>query len=136
MSTRWPSHSAGSPSACYHEQGARGGRGGASMSFGELLFLAMLALLVFGPRKLPEVARTVARVIAELRRASNEFRYSLEDEIRGIEITERTQKRTEALPEPARVVEGAVPRAPDDPRQPPAPEAAAHPEPAPPPAVS
>ncbi len=85
------------------------------MSFGELLFLAMLALLVFGPRKLPEVARTVARVLAELRRASNEFRYSLEDEIRAIEITEHSRTRAEALPEPAAGVEGAVARAAEEP---------------------
>jgi sec-independent protein translocase protein TatB len=85
------------------------------MSFGELLFLAVLALLVFGPRKLPEVARTVARIVAELRRAGNEFRYSLEDEIRAIEITEHVQKRAEALPEPAAAVEGTVPHEPQSP---------------------
>ena len=78
------------------------------MSFGELLFLAILALLVFGPRKLPEIARNMAKIMAELRRASNEFRYSLEDEIRNIEVTENTQKRLEN-PAPS-VVEGTVPR--------------------------
>lgn len=83
------------------------------MSFGELLFLAILALLVFGPRKLPEVARTLARVVAELRKASNEFRYSLEEEIRAIEASERDQKRLEAAP--ARVVEGAVARESNEP---------------------
>ncbi|HUX67288.1 MAG TPA: twin-arginine translocase TatA/TatE family subunit [Terriglobales bacterium] len=107
------------------------------MSFGELLFLAMLALLVFGPRKLPEVARTVAKIMAELRKASNEFRYSLEDEIRSIEVSERSQKRLEASAPPA-VVEGTIAHAapphaadplPDDPApDPPAPD---HSEPAP-----
>lgn len=72
------------------------------MSFGELLFLAVLALLVFGPRKLPEIARSMARVMTALRRASNEFRYSLEDEIRNLEIQEAAKKRLEA--EPARAV--------------------------------
>ena len=57
----------------------------------ELLFLALLALLVFGPRRLPEIARTVAKVMAELRKASNEFRYSLEDEIRNLEAHEQQQ---------------------------------------------
>lgn len=79
------------------------------MSFGELLFLAMLALLVFGPRKLPEMARMFAKVMADLRRASNEFRYSLEDEIRSIEVAERAQKRIEASPPPA-PVEGTIAR--------------------------
>ena len=74
------------------------------MSFGELLFLAILALLVFGPRKLPEIARTVGKVMTDLRRAGNEFRYSLEDEIRRIEVSEHAPAKTEPPP----VVEGAV----------------------------
>lgn len=93
--------------ACYH-----GGEGITSgMSFGELLFLAMLALLVFGPRKLPEMARAAAKIMAELRKASNEFRFSLEDEIRSIEVAERSQKRLQAT-EPVRpaVLEGTVAR--------------------------
>ncbi|MGH9482006.1 MAG: twin-arginine translocase TatA/TatE family subunit [Terriglobales bacterium] len=78
------------------------------MSFGELLFLAILALLIFGPRKLPEVARTVAKIIAELRKASNEFRYSLEEEIRTIESAEREQKLLQATP--AGPIEGTIAR--------------------------
>ncbi|MGH9394926.1 MAG: Sec-independent protein translocase protein TatB [Terriglobales bacterium] len=66
------------------------------MSFGELLFLAMIALLVFGPRKLPEMARALAKIMAELRKASNEFRYSLEEEIRSVEVKEQDQKRLQA----------------------------------------
>jgi sec-independent protein translocase protein TatB len=80
----------------------------------ELLFLAVLALLVFGPRRLPEIARTVAKVMAELRKASNEFRYSLEDEIRNLEVHEQQQKRLEAQAaldaKPTAAVEGTVPR--------------------------
>lgn len=62
------------------------------MSFGELLFLSVLALLVFGPRKLPEIARLVGKTMAELRRASNEFRFSLEEEIRNAELQEQAKK--------------------------------------------
>ncbi len=69
------------------------------MSFGELLFLALLALLVFGPRKLPEMARSLAKIMAELRRASNEFRYTLEDEIRNMDVNEPPRpKRLDAAP--------------------------------------
>ncbi|MGH9479492.1 MAG: twin-arginine translocase TatA/TatE family subunit [Terriglobales bacterium] len=78
------------------------------MSFGELLFLAILALLVFGPRKLPEIARTVARVMADLRRAGNEFRYSLEDELHTVEMSDPKPSR-KLQPVPA-AAEGAVPR--------------------------
>lgn len=68
------------------------------MSFGELLFLSFLVLMVFGPQKLPEIARTVAKLTAELRRASNEFRYSLEEEIRAIDVREQQAKRAAAPP--------------------------------------
>ncbi|MGH9487427.1 MAG: Sec-independent protein translocase subunit TatA/TatB [Terriglobales bacterium] len=77
------------------------------MSFGELLFLLILALLVFGPRKLPEIARTAAKLMTDLRRASNEFRYTLEEEIRNIEVTERPGPEPAPAPE---AVEGAVAR--------------------------
>jgi len=41
---------------------------------GELLLLFVLILLLFGPRKLPEISRTIARVLNDLRRASQDFR--------------------------------------------------------------
>lgn len=62
------------------------------MNFGEILFLFVLALLVFGPRKLPEIARLVGKTMAELRRASNEFRFSLEEEIRNAELQDQARK--------------------------------------------
>ena len=68
------------------------------MSFGELLFLAVLALLVFGPRKLPEIARQFAKIMTELRRASNDFRYSLEEEVRDLE---RVTRAAPAPPPPS-----------------------------------
>jgi sec-independent protein translocase protein TatB len=61
------------------------------MSFSETIFLFLLALVIFGPKKLPEIARQAGRLLAELRRASNEFRSQIEQEIAHIE-TENTQK--------------------------------------------
>ncbi|MGH9412641.1 MAG: Sec-independent protein translocase subunit TatA/TatB [Terriglobales bacterium] len=58
------------------------------MSFGELLVLAILAYLVFGPRRVPEIARKIAIVMAELKRTGNQFRDSLEEEIRTIDVSE------------------------------------------------
>jgi len=43
----------------------------------EIIFLLVLALLIFGPRKLPEIGRTLGRGMAEFRKASNELRRSL-----------------------------------------------------------
>jgi sec-independent protein translocase protein TatB len=56
------------------------------MSFSETIFLFLLALVVFGPKKLPEIARQAGKLLAELRRASNEFKSQIETEIARAEI--------------------------------------------------
>jgi sec-independent protein translocase protein TatB len=55
------------------------------MSFGETIFLFVLALLVFGPKKLPEIARQLGKIMNEFRKASNEFRSQIESEISNID---------------------------------------------------
>jgi sec-independent protein translocase protein TatB len=66
-----------------------------AMSFSETIFLFFLALIVFGPKKLPEIARQAGKLLAELRRASNEFKSQIETEIAHLEV-QKTQ--TAALP--------------------------------------
>ncbi len=56
-----------------------------SGGFAEIGFLLFVAFLLFGPQKLPEIARTLGKGLAELRRASNELRNSLEEEIRNLD---------------------------------------------------
>jgi sec-independent protein translocase protein TatB len=73
-----------------------------AMSFSETIFLFFLALIVFGPKKLPEIARKAGRLLAELRRASNEFKSQIETEIAHLEV----QKQT-TLP-PAQPPQGAI----------------------------
>jgi len=51
----------------------------------ELLFILLLALLLFGPRKLPELGRSLGRGLAEFRRASSELRATIENEVRSLE---------------------------------------------------
>jgi sec-independent protein translocase protein TatB len=70
------------------------------MSFGETIFLFFLALVVFGPKKLPEIARQAGRLMAELRRASNEFKAQIEQEIAHIE-TENARKTLPPAEPPA-----------------------------------
>ena len=55
------------------------------MSFVEIAFILILALLLFGPKKLPEVGKAVGKALGELRRATNEFRHTLESEVRTLE---------------------------------------------------
>lgn len=52
---------------------------------GEMLFLFFLALILFGPKKLPEIGRQIGRFMNEFRRASNEFRSQIESEINALE---------------------------------------------------
>jgi TatA/E family protein of Tat protein translocase len=52
-----------------------------SLGLPELAFIFILALLVFGPRKLPEIGRTVGRGIAEFRNATNELKRTISTEI-------------------------------------------------------
>jgi sec-independent protein translocase protein TatB len=56
------------------------------MSFSETIFLFFLALVIFGPKKLPEIARQVGKALNEFKRASNEFRSQIEQEIAHLEV--------------------------------------------------
>ena len=47
----------------------------------EILVIAVIVLLVFGPKRLPEFGRTIGKGLAEFKRASNDLKRSLEEEI-------------------------------------------------------
>ncbi|MFQ5723645.1 MAG: twin-arginine translocase TatA/TatE family subunit [Terriglobia bacterium] len=55
------------------------------LGFTEIVFILVLALLLFGPRRLPELGRMLGRGLAEFRRASTDLRASIEDEVRTLE---------------------------------------------------
>jgi sec-independent protein translocase protein TatA len=48
---------------------------------GEMLFIAVIALLLFGPRKLPEISRSVGRAVREFKKATSEFNEELRIEL-------------------------------------------------------
>jgi TatA/E family protein of Tat protein translocase len=54
-------------------------------SFLEIGFILFVAYLLFGPKKVPEIARTLGKGLGELRRASNELKNSLEEEIKNLD---------------------------------------------------
>ncbi len=62
----------------------------------ELLVIFVVALLVFGPKKLPELGRSLGKGIAEFRRASAELRNSLEKEVQSIEQETKTTDQHES----------------------------------------
>jgi len=53
-----------------------------SIGMPELIIILVIALIIFGPRKLPELGRSLGRSLSEFRRASNELKNTLDDEIR------------------------------------------------------
>jgi TatA/E family protein of Tat protein translocase len=58
---------------------------------GEMIFLFFLALILFGPKKLPEIGRQIGRIMNEFRRASNEFRSQIETEMNALERETKPQ---------------------------------------------
>lgn len=73
----------------------------------ELLIILVVALIVLGPRRLPEVAKSLGKAFAEFRRATsdlsdelNEARMALEEEVRMAERQARTIRPPAAQPEP------------------------------------
>jgi sec-independent protein translocase protein TatB len=81
------------------------------LSVPHLIILFLVVLVVFGPHKLPELARSLGKLMAEFRKASTDFRYAFEEEMRNIERQAReTEIRkaqaaaasaTPALPSPS-----------------------------------
>ena len=63
-----------------------------SLGVMELVIIMVIALIIFGPRKLPELGRSLGKSIGEFRKASNELKSTLEDEIRMEEVKEQRAK--------------------------------------------
>jgi TatA/E family protein of Tat protein translocase len=58
----------------------------------EMIFIVLLALILFGPKKLPELARQLGKAMAEFKKASNEFKSQLETEMMNIDLEERAKQ--------------------------------------------
>lgn len=58
----------------------------------EMIFIFLLALVIFGPRKLPELGRQLGKALAEFKKASNDFKSQLETEMLNIELEERAKQ--------------------------------------------
>jgi TatA/E family protein of Tat protein translocase len=69
-----------------------------SIGMPELIIIFVIALIIFGPRKLPELGRSLGRSLSEFRRASNELRSTLEEEIRVEEQREAAKAHGDSPP--------------------------------------
>ena len=81
-----------------------------NLGFSEMIFLFFLALLIFGPKKLPEIGRQVGRALNEFKRASDEFKSQIQSEINKIDVEEHVQTILPPSPEPVgSVASGSLP---------------------------
>ena len=74
-----------------------------SIGMPEMLIILVIALIIFGPRKLPELGRSLGKSLAEFKKASNELRNTLEEEIR-IEEQKEAEKPTPSSASPTDTV--------------------------------
>jgi len=57
-----------------------------NLGFPEMIFIFLLALIIFGPKKLPEIGRQIGKALNEFKRASNEFKSQIESEINSLDV--------------------------------------------------
>jgi sec-independent protein translocase protein TatA len=79
-----------------------------SIGMPELVVILVIALIIFGPRKLPELGRSLGKGIGEFKKASNELQRTLEEEIR---IEETKEKRAAVRAEQDSALAAAQPAA-------------------------
>ena len=69
-----------------------------SIGMPELIIIFVIALIIFGPRKLPELGKSLGRSLNEFKKASNDLQNTLEQEIKLEEQKETASRKTEAVP--------------------------------------
>jgi sec-independent protein translocase protein TatB len=67
----------------------------ANIGMADTLILMVLALVVFGPRRLPQIGRQIGKLMYEFRKASNDFKFQMEEELRQSEEADRRKKAEE-----------------------------------------
>jgi sec-independent protein translocase protein TatB len=69
----------------------------ANLGMADSLILMVMALVVFGPRRLPQIGRQIGKLMYEFRKASNDFKFQMEEELRVSEDADRRKKEEERL---------------------------------------
>jgi sec-independent protein translocase protein TatB len=69
----------------------------ASLGMWDSLILMVMALVVFGPRRMPEIGRQIGKLMYELRKASSDFKFQMEEELRNADEADRRKKDAERL---------------------------------------
>jgi len=71
-----------------------------SLGFPELMLIMFVALIVFGPRRLPEIGRTLGKALGEFKKATDELKNTIEREVRVEELKQITPANIMASPQP------------------------------------
>lgn len=92
-----------------------------NVGFPELIVIFIVALIVFGPRKLPELGRTLGKALAEFRKASTDLRLAVEEEMRELErqtqeLESKAREAVSPIEEPVALPEVSVGSGPIDPQ--------------------
>jgi Tat protein translocase TatB subunit len=98
----------------------------------EIFLILVVALIVFGPRRLPDIGKSVGKMLAEFRKASNDFKRTIEDEVEAERLRELDTARAASAPAAPAPAAAPVTEAPP-PIEQPSPPAVSRDEPAPPP---
>ena len=59
-----------------------------SLGVPEMMMIFVVALILFGPRQMPQIGKSIGKALGEFRRASNEFKRTIEDEVAGEDLVE------------------------------------------------
>ena len=76
-----------------------------SIGMPELVIILVIALVIFGPRKLPELGRSLGKSLGEFKRASNELRNTLEEEVR---VEEQRDQKAKLQAEQASAIDASA----------------------------
>jgi sec-independent protein translocase protein TatB len=80
-----------------------------SLGMADSLILMVMALVVFGPRRLPQIGRQIGKLMYEFRKASNDFKFQMEEELRLSEDAERRKREEEKRKQQAQESVSATP---------------------------
>jgi sec-independent protein translocase protein TatB len=80
-----------------------------SLGMADSLILMVMALVVFGPRRLPQIGRQIGKLMYEFRKASNDFKFQMEEELRLSEEADRRKKEEEKRKQQAQESVSATP---------------------------
>jgi TatA/E family protein of Tat protein translocase len=98
-----------------------------SLGIPEMIMIFVVALIVFGPKRLPEIGRTLGKALGEFKKATDDFKSTIEREVHVQEMKELasstrvsvidTVSRTEPAPAPAETAAATAPVPPASPAQ-------------------